>query len=231
MKITLCLLTFNEIDGCKNDIPQLNKYLDKFDEIYAIDGGSKDGTVEYLKEENISVYIQPKKGLNAACHFAVEKCATDAIIFFHPKGTIPIEDILKFRELFENNYEFVIGSRIVKEATNEEDKHFLKPRKWFVVGLSIFSSFLFNRGSKRIKDVLHGFRGITINGYKKMNLRDEGTVTIDIEMIIRSYKSKLKSIEFPTTEFSRVGGKTHFKAIPTGIKIMKYLKRELSRKD
>jgi glycosyltransferase involved in cell wall biosynthesis len=231
MKITLCLLTFNEIAGCKNDIPQLKKYLNKFDEIYAIDGGSKDGTIEYIEKEGIPVYVQPKKGLNQACHFAIEKCTTDAVIFFHPKGTIPVEDTLKFRDLFENNYDFVIGSRIIKGAINEEDKNFFKPRKWFVMGLALLSSILFNRGNKILWDVLHGFRGVTIKGYQKMNIKDEGMVTIDIEMVIRSYKSKLKSLEFPTTETARVGGETHFKAIPTGIKIFKYIKRELLRKD
>ncbi len=231
MKISLCLLTFNEIAGCKNDIPQIKKYLNEFDEIYAIDGGSEDGTIEFLEKENIPVHIQPTRGLNAACHFSIEKCTTDAVIFFHPKGTIPIEDILRFRQLFENGHDFVIGSRIIKGAVNEEDKHFLKPRKWFVMGLALMSSTLFNRENKMLWDVLHGFRGVTIKGYEKMNLQDKGVVTIDIEMVIRAYKTKLKSIEFPTTECPRIAGETHFKAIPTGIRILRYIKRELRRKD
>ncbi|KKR12041.1 MAG: Glycosyltransferase, group 2 family protein [Candidatus Wolfebacteria bacterium GW2011_GWC2_39_22] len=231
MKISLCLLTFNEIAGCKNDIPLLKKYFDKFDEIYTIDGGSKDGTIEFLKEEGIPVHIQPTRGLNAACHFAVEKCTTDAVIFFHPKGTIPVEDTLKFRELFEAGNDFVIGSRIIKGAVNEEDKQFLKPRKWFVMGLAMLSATLFKRENKILWDVLHGFRGVTLEGYKKMGLKDEGMVTIDIEMVSRSYKAKIKSIEFPTTECPRIAGETHFKAIPTGIKILKYIKREINRKD
>lgn len=231
MKISLCLLTFNEIAGCKNDIPQLKKYFNEFDEIYVIDGGSNDGTVEYLKKEGIPVHIQPARGLNAACHFAVEKCITDAVIFFHPKGTIPVEDTLKFRPLFEAGYDFVIGSRIINGAVNEEDKQFLKPRKWFVTGLALVAASLFKKENKILWDVLHGFRGATIKGYKKMNLKDEGNVTIDIEMVSRSYKTKLKSIEFPTTECSRIAGQTHFKAIPTGIKILRYIKREINRKD
>ena len=231
MKVSLCLLTFNEIDGCKKDIPQILELANNFDEIYAVDGGSADGTIDYLKEKRIPVHPQPERGLNAACHYAVEKCTTDAVIFFHPKGTIPVEDTLKFKPLFEAGHDFVIGSRIIKGAINEEDKNFFKPRKWFVVGLGTLSSVLFNRKNKLIWDVLHGFRGVTLNGYQKMQLKDEGKVTIDIEMVIRSYKANLKSIEFPTTESPRVGGQTHFKAFPTGLKILKYLKRELQRKD
>lgn len=231
MKVSLCLLTFNELIGCKNDIPQIKKIANQFDEIYAIDGGSKDGTVEYLKENNIPVFVQPTKGLNAACYYAVEKCSTDAVIFFHPKGAIPVKDTLKFRKLFDQGYEIVIGSRVIKGARNEEDSKFFKPRKWFVEVLAVIASLSFRKRGVFIWDVLHGFRGATLSGWKKLGLRDEGKVTIDIEMVIRSYRKKISRIEFPTIESSRLAGETHFKAIPTGISIVKYLFREAKRKD
>lgn len=228
MKITLCILTFNELEGCKYDIPSIDRT--KFDEIYAIDGGSKDGTIEYLKEADIPVYIQPKKGLNAACIYAFEKCTTDALIFFHPKGSIPVEDTLKFRQYFEAGYELVVGSRIIKGAINEEDKKILKPRKWFVEGLALLSCMLFKREGNMIWDVLHGFRGATVKAFKEINPVDFG-LSIDIEMVSRSYKKKLKRIEFPTIEKPRLAGETHFKAIPTGAKLLKYMWQEIKRKD
>ena len=109
MKITLCLLTKNEISGCRHDIPLIRHEM--FDEIYAIDGNSNDGTIEYLESMNIPVYIQPKKGINAACVYAFEKCSTDALIFFHPKGSVPVCDTGKFRQYFESGYDLVIASR------------------------------------------------------------------------------------------------------------------------
>lgn len=228
MKITLCLLTFNELVGCKHDVPLIQR--NKFDEIYAIDGGSKDGTQEYLKKEGIPVYIQPKKGLNAACCYAIEKCKTDAIIFFHPKGTIPVDDTLKFKKFFEEGYEFIVASRNMKASKNEEDNKILKPRKWFVTCLASFASILYKKEGDTIWDVLHGFRAITVKAFKKINPVDYG-LSIDIEMVIRSYKKRIKRIEFPTKESPRLAGETHFKAIPTGIKLLKYLYREFKRKD
>ena len=64
MKITLCLIVWNELEGCKIDVPRLPR--NDFFEVIAIDGGSTDGTVEYLESQNIAVYRQPKRGLNAA---------------------------------------------------------------------------------------------------------------------------------------------------------------------
>ncbi len=63
-------MVWNEVEGCRLDIPNLP--LDQFDEVYAVDGGSTDGTSEYLESLGIPVYLQPKKGLNAAYIHAVD---------------------------------------------------------------------------------------------------------------------------------------------------------------
>jgi hypothetical protein len=231
MKISLCLLTFNELVGCQNDVPAILKIKDQFDELYAVDAGSHDGTIEFLKKNNIPVYIQPKKGLNAAYEHAFEKCATEAVVFFHPKGSIPAEDTLQFRKYFEDGYGLVIGSRIAKRAKNEEDEKLFKPRKWFVEGLALFTALLFWKEGKLIWDVLHGFRGITVEAFQKMKIADPGKVTIDLETVARAYKKRIKRTEFPTSESPRLAGETHFKAWPTGVNLLKYLWREMRRKN
>ncbi len=228
MTVALCLVTWNEIDGCKHDIPLIDK--SKFDQIYCIDGGSKDGTVEYLEENGITVYKQQKRGINQACLEGVSYCTCDAFVFYHPKGTIPVEDTYKFRAFYEQGYEFVVGSRMMKGAHNEEDDKLIKPRKWFVLGLGLLSAILFKREGNFVWDVLHGFRGMTMESFKRLKISDYDK-SIDIEMVNRSYKFKTKRIEFPTTESARIGGETHFKALSTGWQVLKYMWWELRRKD
>jgi glycosyltransferase involved in cell wall biosynthesis len=228
MRVTLCILTKNEITGCKHDIPLLRREL--FEEIYAIDGNSTDGTIEYLEQMGIPVYVQPQKGLNAACVFAFEKCQTEALIFFHPKGSIPAVDTEKFRHFFEQGYDLVIASRNIKGAQNEEDSNLIKYRKWFVTILALISAMLFRREGTMIWDVLHGFRGMKVKGFRKINPRDYG-LSIDLEMVCRSYKKRLKRIEFPTSETPRLAGISKFKSLPTGWLLIKYLFYETVRKD
>lgn len=228
MRISLCLLTKNEITGCKNDVPLIQR--DAFDEIFAVDGNSSDGTIDYLQQQEIPVYIQPQKGLNAAIVYAFEKCTTDALIFFHPKGSVPMVDTEKFRSFFERDYELVIASRNIKGAQNEEDTNFFRPRKWFVTSLAVASAVLFRKEGPMIWDVLHGFRGMTVESFHRINPSRHG-VSIDLEMVVRSYRKKLRRIEFPTKENKRLAGTTKFKAIPTGWQLLKYLVRELSRDD
>ena len=59
MSFSLVILTLNEIVGCKLIIPRINKSL--FNELICIDGGSNDGTIEYLRAEGFSVTVQDKE--------------------------------------------------------------------------------------------------------------------------------------------------------------------------
>ena len=221
--ITLCLLTWNEIRGCVHDVPKIK--ITEFEDIYAIDAGSTDGTVEYLKNKNITVYKQPQKGLNAAHIFAVSKCKTDAIIFFHPKGTISVSNLLKFRKYFNEDYGLIVASRIIKNSRNEEDDKIFKPRKWLTIFLAITTSIFWKKEGNTVWDILHGFRGLSLSAFKQIKPPNAG-LTIDMAGVLQSYKNKIKRIEFPVKERSRISGKTHFKIVPVSIEILKYFIRE-----
>lgn len=227
MRISLCLLVWNELEGCKIDVPNLPR--DEFDEIYAIDGGSTDGTVEYLETQGIPVYRQPKKGLNAAYIHATDKSTCDALVVFFPKGTISTASLLNFRPLLEAGNDLVVASRNVKGAHNEEDDNLFKPRKWGVLGLASLAALTWRRDGYFVRDVLHGYKGFTIAGFRKIEPLDYG-LSIDIEMVVRSYRLRLKRAEFPVAEVPRPFGDTRFKILPTGMKLLKYLWWELKRK-
>lgn len=228
MTVGLCLITWNEIEGCKHDIPLIDQ--SRFEQVYCIDGGSTDGTVEYLRSQGIEVFQQTKRGLNQACIDGAEFCTCDALVYFHPKGSIPIEDIYKFRSFFNQGFEFVVGSRMMKESVNEEDGKLIKPRKWFVLGLGLAAKVLFKQEGSTVWDTLHGFRGITVDAFKRMRISDFSP-SVDIEMVCRSYKLGITRIEFPTKERERIAGNTHFKAFSTGKKLIRYIMWEIGRKD
>lgn len=228
MKISLCLLVWNELEGCRIDVPNLPR--DAFDEIYAIDGGSTDGTVEYLESQGIAVYRQPKRGLNAAYIHAVEKSSCEALVVFFPKGTIATATLLEFRPLLEAGNELVIASRNIQGACNEEDHHLFRPRKWGVKALALTVALLWRREGHLVQDVLHGYKGFTRAAFRRIQPLDHG-LSIDLEMTARSYRLRIKRTEFPVTEVARPFGETRFKILPTAIKLSRYLWWELQRKD
>lgn len=226
MTVSLCLMVWNELEGCKIDVPRLPR--EAFDEIYAVDGGSTDGTAEYLQSQGITVHKQPKKGLNAAYVHANHISNCDAVVVFFPKATTPPEDLLKFRPLFEQGYELVVASRQIKGSRNEEDSGLFRPRKWAVLGLALLASFLWRKEGNRVLDVLHGFKGWTREAFHQMKIIESG-LSIDIEMVVRSYKMRIPRIEFPTEEIARQFGATHFRIWPTGKKLLAYLWYEVRR--
>lgn len=228
MRISLCLLVWNELAGCRTDVPQLP--LDAFEEIYAVDGGSTDGTVEYLQSRGIPVHRQPKKGLNAAYIHAVDVSTCEAVVVFFPKGTIEATSLLHFRPLLEAGTDLVVASRNVKGAHNEEDDGLIRPRKWGVLSLATFAAIIWRREGYFVRDVLHGYKGFSIAGFRKIAPLDHG-LSIDIEMVVRAYRLRLRRAEFPVTETARPFGGTHFKILPTALKLLKYLWAEIRRAD
>lgn len=226
MRTSLCLMTWNELEGCRIDVPKLPR--DAFDEIYAVDGGSTDGTVEYLQSQGIPVHLQPKRGLNAAYVHADNMSQCDAVVVFFPKASTPPEDLRKFRPLFDQGNGLVIASRQIKGSVNEEDAGLWRPRKWAVWALSLLAAMLWQREGYRVRDVLHGFKGWTRRAFAAMQVLDHG-LSIDIEMVARAYKLRIKRAEFPTSETPRPFGATHFKIWPTGKKLLAYLWFEVRR--
>ncbi|MDD5706852.1 MAG: glycosyltransferase [Kiritimatiellae bacterium] len=228
MNISLCLMVWNELEGCKRDVPQLPRHA--FEEVFCVDGGSTDGTVEYLQAHGIPVHRQPQAGLNAAYIHANEVATGDAVVVFFPKGTTPVADLLEFRPLLEAGNQLVVASRQIQGAANEEDSSWWRPRKWAVLCLSLLAMLAWRREGYWVRDVLHGYKGFTRAAFQQMHILDHG-LSIDIEMVVRAYKLHLRRCEFPTRESPRQHGMTRFKAWPTGKKLLAYLWYEARRRD
>jgi len=228
MRVSLCLIVWNELRGCQEDIPRLP--LDEFDEVFAVDGGSSDGTVEYLEKHGIVVHRQPKRGLNAAYVYANYLSTGDAVVVFFPKGTVPTEDLLKFRPALESGNRLVIASRQIEGSVNEEDSQLFRPRKWAVMALAVLAALLWRREGYFVRDVLHGVKAWQRDAFDQMRILDHG-LSIDIEMVARAYKLRIPRFEFPTKESARGYGETRFKMWPTGKRLLAYLWFEIRRND
>jgi glycosyltransferase involved in cell wall biosynthesis len=225
LKYSLILLTLNEIDGLNKvfkDIP-----LHEFDDIFAIDGGSTDGTLEFYKNNNVRVVTQESRGRGEAFRIAAEVAQGDVMIFFSPDGNEDPKDLPKFKKYFnDDGYDMVIASRMMKGAYNEEDEDFFKWRKWANNTFNLLANLFFRRVGPYVTDSINGYRAITKEAFKKVQPDGKG-YTIEYQMTIRAFKKKLKIAEFPTHEYPRAGGESYAKSIPTGIAFMKLFFKEL----
>jgi glycosyltransferase involved in cell wall biosynthesis len=225
MNITLVLLTMNELDGSKALFEQIP--WRRFEDALVLDGKSTDGTREFFESKGIRVVSQKNEGLGNAVIEAMTASTGEAVVFFHPDGNMNPNDTLKFRPLFEQGYEFVVASRMMKGGYNEEDVKWIKFRKWANITFAWIAAALWSKpGCCKATDPVNGFRGITRDAFERMVI-DATDCSVDYQMLIRAYKKKIKLIEFPTIEGSRIAGTTRFRSLPTGIREVKMLLREM----
>jgi glycosyltransferase involved in cell wall biosynthesis len=224
MRVSLVFITKNEEVGLSTILPMMD--LSLFDQVYAIDAHSKDGTSERFTKQGIPVYPQSVPGLGAATLQARHHCTTDAMIFFHPDGNEDYRDLPKFIAQLRLGHELVIASRMIRGSYNEDDDKILKWRKWANLCFALISNTLFGSRHCRVSDVVQGFRAITCESFDRLGL-DQTNCTIDYQMVIRALKLRLRTAEFPTIEGVRIAGATNFASIPTGIAELKMLWREI----
>jgi glycosyltransferase involved in cell wall biosynthesis len=184
MKLSLVLLTYNEITALKalyDFIP-----FDSVDEAFAVDGGSTNGNLEFFKEKGLMVYGQEVKGRGEAFRVAFRKAKGDALLFFSPDGNEDPKDILRFRSLLEQGYDLVIGTRMTKDAHNEENEQVFKWRKWANNTFNLMANISWNRKGPFVTDTINGFRAITKEAWKKLALDGPG-YTIEYQSSIRAF--------------------------------------------
>lgn len=230
-KIALCILTRNEID-CVKIIQPLVEQQDpnSYDEIYLIDGGSTDGTIEFYQKKGIPVLAQSQRGRGKAFQVAIAEIDADAYIFFSPDGNEDPKDLPRFRPELEKGADIVIASRMMKGAVNEEDHFIFKPRKWVNNAFNILANVFFRRSGSFVTDSINGYRAITREAGKKLFLSADDH-TIEYQMTIRGFKHHMNIVEFPTIEGQRVAGESGVPSFKTGLRFIGRFFSECLRKN
>ena len=231
MKITLCVLTLNELPCLEVMFPRIAAQGpgDAFDDIVAIDGGSTDGTVKFFEDRGVPVLAQTTRGRSGAMLLAFEKIKSDAYVFFSPDGNEDANDLARFRPLLDAGADLVIASRMMAGARNEEDGDILKWRKWANNGFTIFANALFRTNGSYVTDTINGYRAIKRSAASALSL-DATDYTIEYQMTIRALRDQLRVVEFPTIEGERIAGNTGAPSIPTGLRALNRLWQEWMRK-
>jgi glycosyltransferase involved in cell wall biosynthesis len=221
MKTTLIILTRNEIEGIRalfNAIP-----LDAVDECFAIDYRSSDGTTEFLKEKGIRVIAQEKAGRGEAFRMGIASATGDAVVFFSPDGNENPQDIPKLLSAIREGYDLAIASRFLPGSRNEESEQRLPLRAWANRAFTLLANLCF-RG--HLTDTINGFRAMRKQSFERLHL-DAAGFAIEYQISIRAMKLRLRIKEIPTREGDRIGGQSTAHSIPTGLKVLRVLMREI----
>ena len=209
MKTTLLVLTLNEINGMKTIMPRIKK--EWCDQIIILDGGSKDGTIEWAKENGYFVYIQKQRGFRHAYTEVLPYIKGDVVITFSPDGNSIPELVPQLVAKMKEGYDMVIASRYFGNAKSEDDD--------IITG---FGNWLFTK----TVNFLHGGHYtdvmVIFRAYRKQIIYDLDLISdkwyvfpeklffckISWEPLlsVRAAKRKLKVAEISGDEPPRIGG-------------------------
>lgn len=228
MRVGLVILNRNEAEALPTILPLIPR--DSVEMLFCVDGDSTDGSLEILAAHDIPVVGQSSPGRGEAFRIAFEHARddVDALIFFSPDGNEDPADIPRFRPLLESGSDIVIASRMMEGASNEEDVHWFRPRKWANKTFNLMAWMAWGRGQERVSDSINGYRAITMEAWDRLNPDGPG-YTIEYQTTIRAYKERAVVSEFPTHEGARLGGESNATAIPTGLRFLKLFFSELGR--
>jgi glycosyltransferase involved in cell wall biosynthesis len=226
MTRTLIILTLNEIDGVRALIPALPP--DLADETLAVDGGSTDGTRDFLLAHGIPVYEQTRRGRGEAFRVGAANSTGDHLVFFSPDGNEDPADIPRLFAALETGADIAIASRFLPGSRNEEDDVAWPLRKWVNQAFTLLANLIWNRGRPWVSDTINGFRGIRRQAFDRLKLTSLG-YTIEYEMTIGAMRSKMKIVEIPTLEGQRIGGQTKGASWPTGVNFLRFFLAEIRR--
>ena len=120
MKLSIIIPAYNEEEGIKNVLIELNNYLKKnniLTEIIVVNDGSTDQTKNILENiENIKLINHPyNKGYGAALKSGIKKAQGEYILIIDGDGTYPVNEIPKLLE-YMDEYDMVSGMRKGKNS-------------------------------------------------------------------------------------------------------------------
>ncbi|HEY1363158.1 MAG TPA: glycosyltransferase [Xanthobacteraceae bacterium] len=217
MTTTLLLPTLNEIEALRIIIPQLRR--EWVDEIIVVDGGSTDGSVEYVRAAGLRLHMQVVPGYGEGLREALHIARGDIVIEFNPDGNSIPEDIPRLVAKMKEGYDLVIGSRYREGARSDDDDWLTAIGNWMftrIVNLLFGTSYT---------DVLVGLRAYRRDAALRLALDAPG-LSWPCQSSTRFARAGLRISEIPANEPARIGGQRKMMPFRTGWQIVKLILRD-----
>jgi len=190
-------------------MPRINRSW--CDQIVVVDGGSKDGTIEWCRANGFEVYVQKRRGIRFAYLEVLPLIQGDTIITISPDGNCPVDAIPAILAKLREGNDLVIGSRYLGDAKSDDDDVVTAFGNWLFTATVNF----LHRG--HYTDAMVIYRAFRKSLIYDLDLHKEEsyalpeklfrtTISWEPLMSVRAAKSKKKIAEVAVGEPPRIGG-------------------------
>lgn len=212
LKLIVQIPCFNEEDNLVATLQDIPRTIPGIDivEVMIIDDGSSDRTIEIAKKVGVEHIITHtgNKGLARTFRTGIDaalKLGADIIVNTDGDNQYSGADIAKLvQPIIRQEAEIVVGDR-----GGLENPHF----SYFKRRLQVFGSFVIRKITKLdITDAVSGFRAISKNAAKQLNIVTDFSYTI--EMLVQASAKRLKVVSVPIKTNAKTRDSRLFKSIP-----------------
>lgn len=199
MKISVIIPAYNEEHSIAKVIDDIPK--DKVSEIIVVDNNSTDNTKEVAQKAGATVLFEEEKGYGAACLKGIDylhETNVDIVVFVDGDYSDYPEELINLVNPIETeNYDFVVGSRVIGER--EEGALPFQSRIGSIVAGGLIRLFW----NVKYTD-LGPFRAIKYGKLLELNMKDRW-FGWTVEMQIKAVKKNYKILEIPVKYRKRIG--------------------------
>jgi glycosyltransferase involved in cell wall biosynthesis len=195
-KVAVIIPALNEESSIGKVLADIPNWVD---DILVVDNGSDDNTAAIARKAGARVFHQEKRGYGISCLLGIANLKNpDIVVFLDGDYSDYPEEMSKLVDpIIEDNFDFVIGSRVLGQS----EKGALAPQARFGNWLACQLIYLFWR--TRFTD-LGPFRAIGHQALLDLSMKDQ-TYGWTVEMQIKAIRNRLKLREVPVNYRRRIG--------------------------
>ena len=209
MRTTLLIPTLNEADALPDVMPKIDRSW--VDQILFVNGGSQDGTLDYVRKHNYEFFVQQKPGIRNAYIEAMGHVSGDVVITFSPDGNSMPDLIPPLVAKMKEGYDMVIVSRYLEGAKSRDDDIVTAFGNWLfrclinIVHNTNYTDPMVMYRAWR-KEIFAALDLDKDASYEKEERLFHTRVGCEPLLSIRVARHKLKWTEIPGDEPPRIGG-------------------------
>ena len=157
-------------------------------------------TIEAIKNYQVELFYQNKKGYGAAIYEGIESDKNDYFCIFNADGSFdPNELVLMLNKLENDKVDFLFASRYLEHGGSDDDTFVT------LLGNKIFSLIGKIFFKLPISDILYTFVIGKTSNFKKLNIK-ETDFRFCVELPIKAVIERYKINDIPSYERPRIGG-------------------------